>query len=257
MYDQIWRMRVAYDGTDFLGWQRQPQGMTVQEALETALKTVLRRDIQVTGAGRTDTGVHARGQVVNFDAPDDLEAWKIVRSLNGLLPRTIRVRDLEPAPEAFSARFSANFREYCYRIWTRPTPLGDGKGWYSNHKLDVDRLCEAVTWFEGEHDFISFCIPREDGKSTLCDIHMARAERHPDGVKIWIRGDRFLHRMVRSVTGFCVDVARGRFEREHFDTLIGCGDVGPRLWLPPDGLTLERVGYDGWTEPADRGQPLP
>jgi tRNA pseudouridine38-40 synthase len=255
MYDQIWRMRVAYHGGSFLGWQRQPQGLTVQEALETALKVALRRDIAVTAAGRTDTGVHARGQVVNFEAPADIEPWKVLRSLNGLLPKTVTVRDLEPAPEAFSARFSARFREYCYRVWLQPTPLSDGPGWLSPHRLDVDKLCEAISWFEGEHDFLSFCIPREDGKSTLCRIDLARAVPHPDGVLIWVRGDRFLHRMVRSVTGFCVDVARGKMSRDAFDVLINCGDAGPRMWLPPEGLTLERVGYDGWTEPKIRGQP--
>lgn len=255
MYDQIWRMRVAYNGADFLGWQRQPQGLTVQEALETALATALRHHVAVTAAGRTDTGVHARGQVVHFESPADFDPAKLLRSLNGLLPRTVRVRDLEPAPEGFSARFSANFREYCYRIWLQPTPLGEGPGWTCPHRLDVDKLCEALTWFEGEYDFLSFCIPREDGKSTVCRIDLARAVLHPDGVFMWIRGDRFLHRMVRSVTGFCVDVARGRMGREEFDVLIGCGDVGPRMWLPPSGLTMERVGYDGWTEPALRGQP--
>jgi len=119
----------------------------------------------------------------------------------------------------------------------------------------VAKIAETLPWFEGRHDFKAFCIPRDDGRHTMCELHLARAVETPDGVDLWIRGDRFLHRMVRSIVGFCMDVSRGSMGRGEFERMIGGERVEPRFWAPPDGLTLERVGYEGWTEPAERGQP--
>lgn len=250
-----WRMRVAYDGRPFLGWQRQPQGLTVQEALETALATVFRRPVPCEAAGRTDTGVHARGQVVHFRAEPGLDPVRVLKSLNALLPPGATVRDLDASPEDFSARYCARWREYCYRIRTHRDPLGIPNVWLAHRSFDASRLGEALSWFEGRHDFVRFSIPRDDGKHTLCTLMLARAVAVPNGVDLWIRGDRFLHRMVRSIVGFSLDVSRGAFDREHFDRLISGDLVDPRFWAPPDGLTLERVGYDDFTEPEREGCP--
>lgn len=250
-----WRMRVAYDGRPFLGWQRQEQGLTVQETLEGALATVLRHPAPCEAAGRTDTGVHARGQVVHFRARPGLEPSRVLKSLNALVPDGAAVRDLEPAPEGFSARHSARWREYCYRIRIHRDPLGIPNVWLPRRRFDPVLLGEALSWFEGRHDFERFCIPRDDGKHTLCTLMLARAVQVPNGVDLWIRGDRFLHRMVRSIVGFSMDVSRGAFDRKHFERLISGEPVDPRFWAPPDGLTLERVGYDDFTEPEREGCP--
>ena len=253
--DRKWRMRVSYDGRPFLGWQRQEQGLTVQEALENALRTTLRHAVVVEGAGRTDTGVHARGQVVHFRSDAVEDVFKVEKSVNALLPDGAAVRGLEEAPADFSARYSALWREYCYRIRHSRDPLAACNVWYPRRKFDAAKIADAVSWFEGRHDFKSFCIPRDDGRHTLCTILLARAVPTPDGLDLWIRGDRFLHRMVRSIVGFCLDVSRGSMGRAEFERMIAGERVEPRFWAPPDGLTLERVGYEGWTEAADRGQP--
>lgn len=250
-----WRMRVAYDGRPFLGWQRQEQGLTVQEALEDALAVVLRHPVACEAAGRTDTGVHARGQVVHFRARPDLEPSRVLKSLDALLPAGAAVRDLERAPDDFSARHSARWREYCYRIRVRRDPLAVPNLWLPRRRFEPRLLGEALSWFEGRHDFARFCIPRDDGKHTLCTLMLARAVPVDDGMDLWIRGDRFLHRMVRSLVGFCLDVGRGSLGRSHFDRLMAGEAVDPRFWAPPDGLTLERVGYDDWTEPEREGCP--
>lgn len=250
-----WRMRVAYDGRPFLGWQRQEQGMTVQEGLETALAVALRQPVVCTGAGRTDTGVHARGQVVHFRSDRVANPGKLMHSVRALVPQGISVRDLEACHTDFSARYSANWREYCYRIRHCADPLEAPNVWFPGRRFDPSKLAQALEWFVGERDFASFCIPRDDGRHTRCTLLLARGVEVPDGVDLWIRGNRFLHRMVRSMVGFCMDVARGRLDREHFERLMAGEPLPNRFWAPPDGLTLERVGYDGWTEPAMRGQP--
>ena len=165
------------------------------------------------------------------------------------------VRDLERTSEDFSARHSARWREYCYRIRFQRDPLGIPNTWLPRLRFDSGRMGEALSWFEGRHDFERFCIPRDDGKHTLCTLMLSRAVSVPNGIDLWIRGDRFLHRMVRSIVGFSMDVARGALGREHFDRLIAGDPVDPRFWAPPDGLTLERVGYDDYTEPERQGCP--
>lgn len=250
-----WRMRVAYDGRPFLGWQRQEQGMTIQEGLEAALAVALRHPVVCTGAGRTDTGVHARGQVVHFSSDAVKDPGKVLHSVRALVPRGISVRDLELCDGDFSARYSALWREYCYRIRQNLDPLDPPNVWFPGRRFDPAKIAEAIRWFEGDHDFKSFCIPRDDGRHTRCTLMLCRAVELPGGVDIWIRGNRFLHRMVRSIVGFCMDVSRDRMGRDEFDRLISGEQLPSRFWAPPDGLTLERVGYDGWTEPAMRGQP--
>jgi len=250
-----WRMRVSYDGSSFLGWQRQDQGMTVQEALENALSVVLRHPVSVTGAGRTDTGVHARGQVAHFQTDSVVDVRRTLAGVTALVPAGISVRDLEPAPAEFSARYSATWREYCYRIRRTGEPLDPPNVWNPRRRWDPDGLVRSLPWFEGLHDFKSFCIPRDDGRHTMCTLLLARGVRVPGGVDLWIRGNRFLHRMVRSIVGFCMDASQGKLGRAEFDRMISGEIVEPRYWAPPDGLTLERVGYPDWTEPADRGQP--
>ncbi|HNY30841.1 MAG TPA: tRNA pseudouridine(38-40) synthase TruA [Fibrobacteria bacterium] len=250
-----WRMRVAYDGRPFLGWQRQEQGMTVQEGLETALAVALRHPVVCTAAGRTDTGVHARGQVVHFCSDAVEDPGRILRSARALVPRGISVRDLEPSPLDFSARYSAVWREYCYRIRTSTEPLDPPNVWFPGRRFDQGKLARALEWFHGEHDFKAFCIPRDDGRHTRCTLLLVQAVEVPGGVDLWIRGNRFLHRMVRSMVGFCLDVSRDRMGLEEFQRLISGESLPNRFWAPPDGLTLERVGYPDWTEPPLRGQP--
>jgi len=216
---------------------------------------VLRHDVTCIGAGRTDTGVHARGQVAHFSSDSVSDPAKVLKGVNALLPDGVSVRDLEPAGTEFSARYSAQWREYCYRIRDSREPLDPPNVWHPRRRWDAAGLAESLPWFEGRNDFEAFSIPRGDGRHTLCTLQLARVVEVSGGVDVWIRGDRFLHRMVRSIVGFCLDVSQGKMGRAEFDRLMAKEPTGPRFWAPPDGLTLERVGYADWTEPANRGQP--
>jgi tRNA pseudouridine38-40 synthase len=253
------RLDLAYDGTDFHGWATQPGLRTVQGLLEEALATVLRVDrLPVTCAGRTDTGVHARGQVVHLDVePDDLVAVAVrspstpsealLRRLNGVLPPDVRVRSVAEVPDAFDARFSALWRRYAFRIaddpslvdpLTRRTVLAWPRG------LDLGAMNEAAAGLIGEHDFAAFCKKRE-GATTVRALLDLVWVRDAAGVAVaTVRADAFCHHMVRALVGCLVAVGEGRRTAGWAAQVLGGGvrDAGVTV-VPAHGLTLEEVGY--------------
>ena len=240
---------MAYDGTDFAGWAQQPAMRTVQGTVQDALAVLLRADpprLQV--AGRTDAGVHARGQVAHVDLPDDLACDRLLlRRLNGLLPPDVRVRQLSPAPPGFDARFSALARTYRYRIAAGPEAVDplrrhDVLTW--PRPLDLTALQTAGAGLLGEHDFAAYC-KRRDGATTirrLLELSWAR-----DGVGLLvmtIRADAFCHSMVRSVVGAMLAVGEGRREPSWPGQLLGSAvRVSEVAVAPPHALVLEHVAY--------------
>jgi len=245
-----YRFRCEYLGSAFHGWQVQNERgqqkfVTVQSALEDAFSVVLRTPIHVLGSGRTDTGVHARGQCVHFDFDGELDPQKTVRSVNGLTKRLIRVRDLEACSPEFNARFDAVLRYYQYTIFTRPVALMREFGWECGSlNLDLDAMAREAESFLGEHDFIDFCIPRNDGKSTLCTLSEFRLEQVNEWTCIFhIKGNRFLHRQVRAMVGTLFDVGRGRFPEGVVKQIFAKSFKGERTWAPPQGLVLHNVEY--------------
>ena len=258
------RLDLAYDGTDFHGWATQPGLRTVQGLLEAALAQVLRVEAApVTCAGRTDTGVHARGQVVHVDvAPDVLVASAgrstdpptdaLLRRLNGVLPADVRVRALREVPDAFDARFSAVWRRYAYRIADRPAlvdPLVRRAVLTWPRRLDLDAMNAAAAGLTGEHDFAAFCKKREGATTvrTLLDLSWGR---DADGLAVaTVRADAFCHHMVRALVGAMVAVGeRRRPPAWAAEVLVaGVRDAGVAV-VPAHGLTLEEVGY-----PEDAG----
>lgn len=251
-----YRFTVEYLGSDFAGWQVQPARVTVQGALESALATALRETVTVVGAGRTDAGVHARGQVAHFDSRADFDPHRLEHSLNALTPPGVGVRNLAACPPDFHARFSALSRTYRYRFTRAFRPLAAAQAARFLHPFDVDLLAASFAECVGDHDFVNFSLPRNDGKSTRCRVMRAEylGEDERTGVAtLEIRADRFLHRMVRALVGAAYDTARG--------ALPG-GSVGKYLLQPPDrtwtfapaeGLCLESVAYpeEAWgAEPA-------
>ncbi|SHM98689.1 tRNA pseudouridine(38-40) synthase TruA [Fibrobacter sp. UWB7] len=245
-----YRFRCEYLGSAFYGWQEQNCGgklrfVTVQSTLEEALSTALRAPIRVVGSGRTDTGVHARGQCVHFDFDGELDPLKVVRSVNGLTKRLIRIRDLEPCAPDFNARYDAVLRYYQYTIFTRPVALMRDFGWECGSlNLDIDAMGREAQSFLGEHDFIDFCIPRNDGKSTLCTLSEFRLERLNDwSCMFHIKGNRFLHRQVRAMVGTLFDIGRGRYPEGTVNQIFEKKFKGERTWAPPQGLVLENVEY--------------
>lgn len=252
------RIDVAYDGTDFSGWARQPGLRTVQGTLETALATILRSPrVQLTVAGRTDAGVHARGQVCHGDlqTPTGADWDRLTQRLSRLLPDDVRVRRVAPAPRDFDARFSAVWRRYAYRICDAPTgvdPLDRRMVLPWRRHLDAAAMDEAATLLLGEHDFAAFCKKRQ-GATTIRTLRELTWLREGDRVTARVVADAFCHNMVRAVVGALVAVGEGRRPSHWPSEILARGVRDPRVKVaPPRGLTLEEVGYPADSELADR-----
>ena len=252
------RLDVAYDGTDFHGWAAQPGLRTVEEELGTALATVLRLShVELTCAGRTDAGVHARGQVVHTDLealPDGPE--RLARRLNGVLGDDVRVQRAAEAPDGFDARFSALWRRYAYRVADRPEvvdPLSRGQVLAWRRPVDEAVMNAAALALVGEHDFAAFCKQRE-GATTIRNLIDLHWEREPDGLLVaHVRADAFCHSMVRSLVGCLLAVGDGRRPVQWAADVLAAEQRDSAVTVAPaHGLTLEEVRYPPDAELAGR-----
>ncbi|WP_407560581.1 tRNA pseudouridine(38-40) synthase TruA [Streptomyces sp. 184] len=258
------RLDLSYDGTGFSGWARQREGQrTVQEELETALRVVLRQPApyELTVAGRTDAGVHARGQVAHVDLPAELwtgQGEHLLRRLAGRLPHDIRVWRVTEAPPHFNARFSAIWRRYAYRVGDDPAgvdPLLRGHVLWHNRPLDAAAMNAAAERLLGEHDFAAFCKRRE-GATTIRRLLELRWERRADGVlEATVKADAFCHNMVRALVGAMLFVGDGHREPSWVGRVLGAAvrDSAVQV-VRPHGLTLEEVGYPAAEDLADRNR---
>lgn len=279
------RIDLAYDGAPFAGWARQPGLPTVQGAVEDALAVLVRRDVRVAVAGRTDTGVHARGQVAHLDlAPaewtglargrDEDPGRALERRLTGALahvlgrgrraqglpecPGAVVVRRAGAAPAGFDARFSAVSRRYSYRIDDGAAgrdPLTRHLTWWSKDVLDVPVMARAAQELVGLHDFLSFCRPRE-GATTVREVLDVSVERDRDGlVLLGIEADAFCHHMVRSVVGAAARVGAGREDPDWLGRRLAERVRDARaLMAPPHALVLEEVRYPGDAALGERAE---
>ena len=241
-----YRLLIEYDGAEFHGWQIQPNGPTVQKALEDALEVILRTRVDVIGSGRTDASVHARGQVAHFATDADLDVVKVTRSLNGVLPTTIAVLASEPAPAGFHARFDAIRRTYHYHVATRQRALDRSLRWGLFPSPDFDLMNEAAKTLVGTHDFDSFCITRSATKNRVCSVERAVwvEEERPNDWRFEIAADRFLHGMVRTIVGTLVAIGRGKRHPDAMDAIVAARDRrSAGQAAPAHGLVLERVDY--------------
>jgi tRNA pseudouridine38-40 synthase len=246
------RLDLSYDGRDFSGWARQRDRRTVQGELESALETVLRLDrpVELTVAGRTDAGVHARGQVAHVDLPGDVwreHGEKLLRRLAGRLPQDVRVWRVTRAPEGFDARFSALWRRYAYRVSDHPggvDPLLRGHVLWHDRPLDVDLMNEAAARLLGEHDFAAYCKKRE-GATTIRTLQRLDWQRTARGVAVaTVRADAFCHNMVRALVGAMLLVGDGHRPVDFpGEVLAGRVRHSAVNVVRPHGLTLEEVGY--------------
>lgn len=210
-----------YDGTAYHGWQVQPNAVSVQEKLQDALSTLLREEIQVVGAGRTDTGVHARMMVAHFDTDKDIDGPQLVYKLNRLLPRDISADKVIPVSQDMHARFSARSRTYHYYVHQHKDPFLRHYSCELFYDLDFEKMNEAAAMLLEYDDFAAFCKSNTDVKTTLCDVTEARWVK--DGEYSWhfvITANRFLRNMVRAVVGTLVDVGRGRISVQDFRAVI-------------------------------------
>ncbi len=236
---------LSFDGTNYHGWQIQPNGMSVQERLQQALSTLLRTPIEVTGAGRTDAGVHARQMIAHFDMAQPVDAPQLAYKLNRILPRDISVQAVYEVSDDMHARFSAVSRTYHYYIHTRKDPSLRHSSCEMHYALDFDAMTRAASLLLEYDDFAAFCKAHTDVKTTLCRV--TRAEWVQTSDHEWyfvITANRFLRNMVRAVTGTLIDVGRGRITLDDFRRIIESRrrtDAGESM--PPHALFLERVEY--------------
>ncbi len=240
------RLTLAYDGTGFRGWAKQRDQRTVQGVLEAALQRFLGEAPRLSVAGRTDAGVHARGQVVSFDATAEVDVTRLRRALNAMLAPEVVVTDARHAPEGFDARYSATAREYRYRIDVGPVPdpFTARYVWHRPGQLSLPRMRAAARLLGGEHDFASFCRVPQDGSSTVRRLERLTVSRVGEHVEIVARANGFLHQMVRSIVGTLVAVGEGRIDPGQIPAILAARDrsaAGPLA--PASGLTLERVVY--------------
>jgi len=239
------RLDLSYDGAGFHGWATQPGLRTVQETVEAAIAQVLRLPERpaLTCAGRTDTGVHARGQVAHVDL-DDIDPVILERRLRRALPDDVACRSADVAPDGFDARFSAIERRYVYRLCDgTPDPLTRAFVVAWPKPLDVDLMNAAAAHLIGEHDFASFCKRRE-GATTIRTLLELSAVRHDDTIEATVRADAFCHSMVRSLMGALTAAGEGRHSPDLAAELLAARVRDPRVKvMPAHGLTLEEVVY--------------
>lgn len=240
-----YRLNIAYDGSTFRGWQVQPDAPTVQEEIERALTRLFGgRDVRIMGSGRTDTGVHAVGQVAHADLPEDRDPDKLLRGLEGQLPEGIRVWRAKPVGEEFHARFEATERHYAYRILKQPDTFLGRYGWHLPYPVDMDHVAKATPQLLGRHNFRAFSTRPEDEESTDCEVRTLTWQEDRFGWVLHLAADRYLRRMVRTIVGTLVEIGGGRREVETLQTLLSQGFGRAGVPAPPQGLALMRVHYD-------------
>ena len=238
----IW---FSYDGTRYHGWQIQPNGVTVQSELQRCLSLLLREEVSVTGAGRTDTGVHARQMAAHFDTEQAVDTALLTKKLNGLLPCDIGVDRVEPVAADLHARFSARWRTYHYYIHTAKNPFVRQYSLEMHYRLDFAQMNEAGRMLTEYDDFGAFCKAGSDVKTTLCRVtHAQWYQTAPAEWYFEITANRFLRNMVRAVVGTLVEVGRGRMSLSDFRAVIeGRQRTQAGESMPAKALFLERVEY--------------
>jgi len=241
---RCFKLVIEFDGTYFVGWQIQPNGRTVQEEITKVLEQVLQEPINLIGAGRTDSGVHARGMVASFKTNSSTGAGSLLSSLNGILPDDIHVHSVEEVAEEFHARYDAKDRNYRYYIALHHSPIGRFYQWYVKYPLNVEAMNRVAAQILSEHDFTSFCKFDPSVKSYLCTVLSSHWTETPSLLTYEICANRFLHGMVRGLVGTMVDVGRGYTEESEFIEILNSRDRRRAgMAAPPHGLFLEEVRY--------------
>lgn len=240
------RITVAYDGTHYHGWQLQENGITIEEELNKCLSELLGEQIQVIGASRTDSGVHAMGNVAVFDTENRMPAGKIAYAMNQRLPEDIRIQKSEEVPAGWHPRHCDSIKTYEYRIYRAefPMPVKRLYSYFVYRPLDVARMQEASAYLEGKHDFKSFCQAGAQVESTVRTLYALQVEEQGADLVIRVKGNGFLYNMVRIIVGTLIEVGQGKREPESMREILEAEDraaAGPTA--PAHGLTLMRYEF--------------
>ena len=240
------RILIEYDGTDFHGWQRQPGLRTVQACLEEAIQTMTGEAIAIRGAGRTDAGVHAAGQVASFALAANIPEAGLLRGLNSFLPADIAILDVREAPADFDARFSARGKIYRYTVWnhTVRSPRHARTAWHVRRTLDMAAMRQAAAALVGEHDFRAFRASDCERRTTRRLVRRLDVDRQGALLTFDVEATAFLKNMVRILVGTLVDIGRGQLGPDAIARMFETGDrAAGGITAPPQGLTLLRVLY--------------
>lgn len=240
------KLIVSYDGTDYCGWQVQPNGITVEEVLNKALQKLTGEEICVIGASRTDSGVHALGNVAVFDTETTIPADRIAAALNQRLPEDIVIRSSEEVPLDFHPRYCDCSKTYEYRILNAkiPVPTMRHTHYFVSYDLNVENMRQAASYLVGEHDFMSFCNVRTDVENTVRTIYSLDIVKQGEELVVRITGNGFLYNMVRIIVGTLVRVGRGFYKPEKVKEILEAKDrKAAGVTAPPQGLYLVGIEY--------------
>ena len=241
------KLILEYDGAGFYGFQKQPDHPTVQAALEEALTQCFNRKIKISAAsGRTDAGVHALHQVVNFKTSNPRPLEQIQRGLNAFLPRTIAVKAIEEAKENFHARFGARFKTYEYLVWNHPirSPLLAGRSFHVPGKLNLQAMRRGAARLKGRHDFRSFCVTSSVRENTVRTLKRFEIKKEGALLRFRLKADGFLHYMVRNLVGTLLEMGRGKLDLKNFQEILAAKDRRRAgATAPAHGLVLLNVTY--------------
>lgn len=248
-------IRLSFDGTAFNGWQIQHNAVSVQQVLQNALSTVLRHDIKITGAGRTDTGVHAKEYFAHFDIETNLgsdECHRIMQSLNGLLPKDIAIQGVFPVAADIHARFSAVSRTYQYLISRSKDPFLVNRAWFNCQHFDIDLMNQGTAVIMEYSQFSCFSKSNTQAKTSVCSVSYAKWNEDKHLLVFTITANRFLRNMVRAIVGTLSEVGREKISIGQLRTIIESGDrkmAGPSV--PAEGLYLVKIEYPHRTFKSD------
>ena len=240
------RLEICYDGTRYRGWQRLPgKDDTIQGKLETTLSRILGENIEISGSGRTDAGVHARGQVANFHCESTVGCSEILQQLRRYLPEDIGIYSCKEVSPRFHARLNAKEKTYQYRIWNSEQPCVFERRFVTvvTDPLDVEKMRQAAEHFLGEHDFSAFCTNAKMKKSTVRFIRSLTVDRVGEEIRITVTGNGFLQNMVRIMVGTLLEVGRGERDADSIPALFGGKRSDAGFLAPAQGLCLQEVEY--------------
>ncbi|WIV13184.1 tRNA pseudouridine(38-40) synthase TruA [Proteiniborus sp. MB09-C3] len=240
------KLIIEYDGTNYFGWQKQPHQKTIQEAIEYSIKKITKEDVGIFGSGRTDRGVHARGQVANFFTEAKIPGEKFKDAINSVLPSDIVISHSEEVDCSFHSRYSAQGKEYRYVIYNRriPSPLLRNYAYHVPQKLHFDLMQKASADFIGTHDFTAFMASGSSVKDTTRTIYSIHLNKNHEIIELKINGNGFLYNMVRIIAGTLVDIGIGKIDSSYISEILLSKDrKNAGHTAPPHGLYLEKVFY--------------